>query len=199
MAQSSVESLRCHVHSVSELFDDRRPDRRGSVAPRAHWAGWTGSRSPRRRASSRAGDTRGSSGCTMIPAIPPCSSPSGRRPHRPPVPACHPQHRLGRHRHRRPGTSLPGRHRQQPGRLPLRAIYRIDEPDPSSARQQADLRFGCIAFMLCREKIGSTQRVCSTTRALRTCWPSISMAEKPSSFPFRSIRRAPLVDRPGPG
>ena len=24
-----------------------------------------------------------------------------------------PQHRLGRHRHRRPGASLPGRHRQQ--------------------------------------------------------------------------------------
>ena len=98
---------------------------------------------------------------------PPALRGPGRRPDRPPVPAGHPEPRLGRHRDRRPGTSLPGRHRQQrraaarPDDLPARRARPVVARGRRSrgpAARHADRR-----ATRCPPRTGSTPRACSTT------------------------------------
>ena len=85
------------------------------------------------------------------------------------------------------------------GALPLRAIYRIDEPDPKLACGQADLCLGRDVLCLAAQGTGSTRRACFTTVARPTCWPSILMVAKPSCSRSRSSLLRPLCDRPSLG
>ena len=121
----------------------------------------------------------------------------GRRPDRPPVSAGDSQHRLGRHRDRRPGTSLPGRHRQQHRRAAAPRDLSHRRARPGVARGQAAGRLGRDVLCLAQRRIGSTRRVCSSTEGPRSWWPSTSMVARPSCSPCRSIRRRPCSGRPG--
>ena len=107
-----------------------------------------------------------------------------------------PQHRLGRHRDRRPGASLPGRHRQQLGALPLRAIYRIDEPDPTSPADKPLSASAVTFYALPRENRFDAESL-FYDRGSATLVAKYPMVAKPSCSRFRSSPPRPCSDRPG--
>ncbi len=78
------------------------------------------------------------------------------------------------------------------GALPLRAIYRIDEPDPDSARGQAARRFGRDVLCLAQGESVRRGELVFRPRQPRTWWPSISMVVKPSCSLFALEPPSPL-------
>ena len=152
-----------HVHSVSELVLDLFPVSGASDLWNC-WAGWMRSRFPRRRASSRAGGTPGIFWVHNDSGNPPllfAIRGDGRivRQFRLAVPnldwediAIDDQ-----------GHLYLGDIGNNTGRLPLRVIYRIDEPDPSSPAEKPISGLGSDLLCFAARRIGSTPRACSMT------------------------------------
>ena len=79
------------------------------------------------------------------------------------------------------------------GVLPLRAIYRIDEPDPDVACGQAGLAASAVTFYAMPEENRFDAESLFTTEDPPPWWPSISMVAKPSYLPSRSSLRPPCL------